>query len=253
MTASTPRPHYCNQVAYDLFARESRNLDAKGALLRAAVAVAMHDAPDTDLEQVERRIDDLAQRVLDRLRGRDPRALVAQAHFVLFDEEKFTGNTENYYDPGNSYLPTVLETRRGIPITLSLLYKEVLERVGVPVEGTNAPGHFLATVQLDGRPMIVDTFARGRVLSRREACDRIEKMLGKVDRDADLLPRATNVGWLLRILQNLEVVFSQSRRMSALAAMMELHHLLTDGADQGPDPEADSGTGRDAGRDGDPR
>src|SRR5690606_1925932 len=120
----------------------------------------------------------------------------------------------------------VLETRRGIPITLSLVYKEVLERLGLSVAGTNAPGHFLTSVWADGRPILVDAFTRGRVLSRAEAYERIEKLVGPVDRGTECLAAATNHGWIARILQNLLVVFGRARRQAALAAMLELQDVL---------------------------
>ncbi|MCB9870061.1 MAG: hypothetical protein H6836_07950 [Planctomycetes bacterium] len=220
-------PHYCNDAAFELFAAQVADLDAEGALLRAAVAIAMCDLPDADYLEVERRLDGLARQVLERVHSDNPKALLAHAHAVLFETEGFRGNLENYHDPRNSYIPAVLDTRRGIPITLTLIYKEVLERLGLSVEGTNAPGHFLASVWLDGRPMLVDVFARGRVLSRAEAYDRIEDVLGTVDRAKDLLQPATNRGWLARMLQNLLVVFGRSRQQAAAAAMLELQELLT--------------------------
>lgn len=227
MNRSTPKPHYCNAAAHELFAAQVKDLDAEGALLRAAVAISMHDMPTVDYRAVEDQLDQLANRVLSRVHSDNARALIAHAHQVLFEEEGFQGNQENYYDPGNSYIPQVLSTRRGIPITLSLVYKEVLERLGLSVTGTNAPGHFLASVWLDGRPLIVDAFSGGKALSRAEAYDRIEDLLGHVDRSTDLLKPATNRGWLARILQNLQVVFGQSRQQGSLAAMLELSSLLT--------------------------
>ena len=241
MNAFTPRPHYCNDVAFSRFAEQVANLDAGGALLRAAVAISIHDAEemqDTDHGSVEiavefavefaveKQLQDLADRILARVHSDDERALLAHAHAVLFDEENFIGNVENFFDPHNSYIPDVLQTRRGIPITLTLIYKEVLERLGLTVAGINSPGHFLASVWIDGRPMLVDTFTRGRVLTRDEAYDRIGALIGDVDRDRDLLPPATNAAWLARLLQNLIVVFGQSRQRSALAAMLELQSLL---------------------------
>ncbi len=74
--------------------------------------------------------------------------------------------------------------------------------------------------------MLVDPFTRGRVLSREEALDRIEQVLGPIDRELDFLQPATNRGWLSRMLQNLLILFGQTRQRSALAAMLELQHLL---------------------------
>ena len=227
MNDSSPQPHYCSTAAYDLFAQQVQDLEAEGALLRAAIAIAMHEMPELDYRVIEDQITEISNEILSRVHSDNPRALVSHAHQVLFEEQGFQGNQENYYDPGNSYIPQVLATRRGIPITLALVYKEVLERIGMSVTGINAPGHFLASVWLDGRPMIVDAFSGGRVMSRADAYDRIEALLGHIDRRQDLLKPATSHGWLARILQNLQVVFGQSRQQNSLAAMLELSELLT--------------------------
>jgi hypothetical protein len=68
----------------------------------------------------------------------------------LYEELGYWGNTEDYYDPRNSYLNEVLDRRTGIPITLSILYMEVGRRVGLPLEGVSFPGHFLVRLRLRG-------------------------------------------------------------------------------------------------------
>lgn len=231
MTTFPSRPAYCRDEAFDLFAAQVADLDAENALLRAAVSISMHALPDIDYRAVEDRLQGMADRILARVSSDDPKALLSHAHVVLFEEEQFIGNVENYYDPLNSFIPAVLERKRGIPITLTLIYKEVLERIGLNVAGTNSPGHFLASVWIDGRPMLVDAFTRGRVLSRDEAYARMAELVGDVDRSLDLLQPATNRGWLARILQNLLVVYGQSQQQSELAAMLELQSLLTNNED----------------------
>ena len=86
----------------------------------------------------------------------------AELHEVLFEEWGFTGNAEDYYAPDNSYLPRVLQTRRGIPVTLSLIYKAVAQQVGLIVRDINTPVHFLAAVEVDRSWMIVDAFDSGQ-------------------------------------------------------------------------------------------
>jgi regulator of sirC expression with transglutaminase-like and TPR domain len=77
------------------------------------------------------------------------------------------GNATDYYNPRNSYLPLVLKTREGLPITLTLVYKCVLDGLGLTVHGINAPGHFMAGVEsadADGAEparMLVDPFEGG--------------------------------------------------------------------------------------------
>jgi regulator of sirC expression with transglutaminase-like and TPR domain len=221
------KPVHCRRRAHEVFRAQLADLDAPGALLRAAVAISMHEIPDADPAAVEARIDEYAARVCERVKTGEPRAYLAHLHAVLFDEEGFRGDEASYYDPQNSYLPVVLERKRGLPIVLTLLYKEAGERVGLHVEGVNAPGHFLAAVEADGRRMLVDPFGAGRVLTRDEAFARIARVSGRaLPQDDDILRPASPRQWLARMIENLIRVFSQSDRDRDAAAMIELRALL---------------------------
>ena len=190
-------PRYCRPAAYELFADQLATLEETNSLVRAASAVAMHEFADTRLDDVERQLDDIAAEIAGRVSSGNRRALIAQLHAVLFDELGLAGNTENYYAPENSYLPKVLETRRGLPVTLALVYKSVAQRIGLNARGINSPVHFLAAVESDGSWMIVDPFHDGRVLARDEVFDRLEKLAGApVARSDDLLSTATHIEWL---------------------------------------------------------
>ena len=79
----------------------------------------------------------------------------------LFDDLGFIGNTDDYYDPRNSYLNEVIDRRRGIPITLSVLYMEIGRCIGLPLEGVSFPGHFL--VRLPMRSFLTPSSAISRV------------------------------------------------------------------------------------------
>jgi len=221
------KPLHCRRQAHELFRAQVGNLDAPGALLRAAVAISMHELADADPAAVEARIEEYAARVCERVKTGEARAYLAHLHAVLFDEEGFCGEEASYDDPQNSYIPVVLERKRGLPIALTLVYKEVGERVGLAVEGVNAPGHFLAAVETDGRRMLVDPFGAGRVLTRDEAFARIARVSGRtLPADDGLLRPASPRQWLARMIQNLLHTFSQRDRDRDVAAMIELRDLL---------------------------
>ena len=84
---------------------------------------------------------------------------------VLFHEYGFRGNVEDYTDPENSYLHRVLETRKGLPISLSILYLLVAERCGVRLEPVGLPGHFVVGCYRGGEVFFIDPFDRGRFLT----------------------------------------------------------------------------------------
>ncbi len=210
-----------------MLAAQRPHLETRQGLLRGAVAIAMHARTDTGPAPVEAEIEGYAEAVRRRIRSDDSRARLAHLHEVLFDHAGFTGNTEHYYDPRNSYLPDVLETKRGIPITLSLLYALVADRVGVAAVGVNAPAHFLVEVRLSGERMLIDPFFGGQLLTRTEAFHRIAQLTGAhVPHTDELLPVATHRDWLLRMLRNLVNIFSHRGDADALAAMLEMQALL---------------------------
>ena len=221
------QPGLCRPRAYFLFRQQVRVIHTTEGLLNAAIAISMHTMDDVEPREVQARLHGLAERVRQRVRSQRPAALLAHLHDVLFEEEGFSGNTKNYYDPANSYVSTVLETRRGIPITLSLIYKVVAEGVGLDVEGVNAPGHFLVRVTSDNGWMIVDPFVAGGVLTEDESFERVEQVTGRpVPRIPQYLAPSSHSQWISRMLVNLQHVFASTERRGDLAAMSELQSLL---------------------------
>lgn len=222
-----PQPIHCHPRAFHLFAGYLASADTNEGLLRAVAAISMHELESAEPEEVARRLSGLAQRVRARLRSNRVDAVLAHLHEVLFEEEGFAGNTEDYFNPYNSYLPAVLESRRGIPITLSLIYKVVGEQLGLRIEGVNAPGHFLARLRIDDGMMLVDPFAGGRLLTPEEAIERIEEVTGRtVLPGGRYLAIATHRVWLARVLVNLQNIFASLGRSDDLAAMVELQSLV---------------------------
>lgn len=229
MTELTPHPvpTNCRREAFERLATVAPHLEQPGGLLPAAVAISMHELVDLEPQYVEGRLQGLADRIRARAGQCSERALLAHAHDVLFDEEDFRGNEDQYYSSRNSYISRVLETRRGLPITLCLIYKSVLERLGLKAFGINAPGHFLTGVVVDGNTSIIDPFFRGLPLSENEAVDRIEEMTDvRFPRGERLLRPATHRQWLARMLSNLEHIFYHTQERENLAAMLELRNLL---------------------------
>lgn len=222
-----PAPRYCRRAAYVRFLTSLDHLEDVGGLVGAATALAMHAHPDVEPGAVDERIDALAVRVrLDR-QGTSLRATIAHLHHVLFERERFEGNQLDYYDPGNSYLPTVLATRRGIPISLALVYKAVAARLELPVTGIGAPGHFLVRVEDESGPLLIDPFHKGRLLSEAEAFKLMEATLGaSVPPSQELLQPVTHAAWIARMLRNLEAIHSRRAQPRAAAAMAELRQVV---------------------------
>ena len=201
--------------------------DASFPLLEAAVAVAQDDEPDLDVQGVLAHIDGLADRLYRRL---PPDAAPLQRLRLLnqyfFQELGFAGNVNNYYDRRNSLLPTVLETRRGIPLTLALLFIELATQLGLRAQGVSFPGHFLVKLQMPRGEIVIDPFD-GRSLTHEALDERLlpyRRQRGLVGDDeaplALFLQAATPREMLARLLRNLKEIHRSVRDWPRLDAVL---------------------------------
>jgi regulator of sirC expression with transglutaminase-like and TPR domain len=210
---------------YEVAARPDGDA-ASGALWIAAEEVGDLDVARY-LDFLQARAD-AVQRLVGNDTGADaPRDALAGE---LFERQGFRGDQSDYYDPRNSYLNEVIERRRGIPITLSIVYLAVGTRLGLPVAGVNAPGHFLVRCGSS----IVDPFDGGRVWPRAVFEDHL-RQLGAADpaRHAERLlsepPRTRDI--LARVLANLKANYLRRGELDrALAVVDRLVHLDPDEA-----------------------
>ena len=184
-----------------LIARDPVPLD------EAALAIAEEEYPRLDTQEVLLRLDVLAERVRRRAPAPGRSATTLHAlRTVLFEEEGMTGNETDYGDPRNSFLNEVLERRRGIPISLCVVYMEVARRVGLPLQGVGFPGHFLAKyASPSGTEIFVDAFNGGEMLSADECVARYRARTG--GRHAAVTPRQI----LARMLQNLKRTYLERK------------------------------------------
>lgn len=220
-------PICCSPEAFRLLSNQLPVINSPDALLQGAVAIAMHQLPSSDPVHVDSTLQQFVDVIRARVRGTQPQALMAHMHDYLFEELRFAGNTLDYYNTANSYLPAVMETRLGLPITLSLVYKIVAERLGFRCWGIGLPGHFLCGLEVEESRMLVDPFAGGRLLTSDEARGRMREIFGdEAEWSDDLLRPASNRHWLTRMLQNLLNIFGSSGAYADVAAMLEMEILL---------------------------
>jgi regulator of sirC expression with transglutaminase-like and TPR domain len=224
-------PAFCHPAAFRALSDELPNLAGTRGLVRAACAVAAHDNPTAAAGETLRAMDDIVQSVRRRLKSTSPQAVLAHLHDVMFDELGFRGNAEDYYAPANSYLPQVVATRRGLPITLALVYKYIGLELGLTIHGVNAPGHFLVAVEtsegLQQGLMLVDPFHGGTLLSPAEALRRSEMAIGHpLPPERREFSTASHRTWLCRILLNLQAVFAKTGRDRDVYAMQEMQALV---------------------------
>jgi regulator of sirC expression with transglutaminase-like and TPR domain len=144
--------------------------DATLPVTEAAISIAHDEFPALDSQGVLADIDALAARLKSRIAAdAAPMQRLRLLNRFFFQELGFAGNVNDYYDAKNSYLHCVLQTRRGIPITLAVLYVEIATQVGLHAHGISFPGHFLVKLRMPQGEVVIDPFT-GQSMSR-EALD----------------------------------------------------------------------------------
>ena len=170
--------------------------------------------PEPYLDRLEAMGEDAA-RVVAREAGHDSplAARIDAINHYLFDEQGFAGNREHFDDPRNSCLNEVMDRKKGIPITMALIYIEVARRAGVRTEGVNFPGHFLVRCLQDlhtddpSEGLIVDPFHSGAILNEAECRKLLEPHMSDAAFEPSLLARATRRQILVRMLLNLKKLY----------------------------------------------
>lgn len=181
-------------------------------LFEAALAVAQDADPQLDLSAPQAELDMFADKLQRRLPADTSliQKLRMLNHF-FYRELGFAGNVNDYYAPENSYLHRVIATRRGIPISLAVVYMELAQQIGLNVKGVSFPGHFLMKLSIQSGEVVLDPF-NGASLSREELEERLEPYLGDRDCPAKItlaahLQPAQPREILARMLQNLKALF----------------------------------------------
>jgi len=196
------------------------------SLAEACLLIAQDAYPDLDVVHCLSRIDALAATVKRRL----PSDAFAEQKVVvlnryLFNELGFSGNARDYYDPRNSYLNQVLERRIGVPITLSILYMEIGQRLGLRLQGVSFPGHFLVKLRVTGGQFMIDAFCGGETQSESDLRARLALVLPQREADTLPLPRflqaATSRQILARVLRNLKGIYLQSGKAQNTLEVMQ--------------------------------
>jgi regulator of sirC expression with transglutaminase-like and TPR domain len=204
-------------VPLESFAQLLARDDVRIDLAHACLMVAQDAYPKLDVERYLGEIERMAMRLRGQMpQTAQPEERVAALNEFLFDELGYSGNTEAYYDPRNSYLNEVMDRKTGIPITLSVLYMALGRRVGLPLEGVSFPGHFLVRLRMRNGVLVLDPFAAGAPQSAAELRDRLQRVIppGALDKVAagelpleQFLEPATNRQIIARVLRNLKGIY----------------------------------------------
>lgn len=194
-------------------------------LAEAALLVAEAQYPGLDIENYLARIDGFARELRERLgdeAGHTER--LGALNQYLFQELGFAPDTDNYYDPRNSFLNEVLERRRGIPLSLSIVYIAVGRRLGLDLRGVSFPGHFLVKCPVDGGMVVLDPYHGGASLSLEDLQKRLREVRGgEVSRAilSEMLVSAAPREVMVRMLRNLKSIYLKAQQLNDALAVLE--------------------------------
>lgn len=190
----------------------------------AALELASIEFPGLDPDASLFRLENLAEQIHSQLTsnatGLD---FIKAMKEVLFETLQFRGNEENYYDPRNSCLNSVLMRRLGIPISLSVLYIEIARRLSRPVYGVGLPGHFIVAYEDADSRYWVDPYNHGRILSFAECCA-LAKETGGVDLRTNpaVLAPVNKQQILVRMLSNLKAIYLRGQAFEKARQVLDL-------------------------------
>jgi len=158
-------PVFARQRFREIAARPEPLLD----LVEASLVIDLEDRPGLDIDRYLERVNEWSDAVRERLEGsHDTDRIVESINRLLFDEEGFHGEDDDYYNPRSALLSETLDRHAGLPIALSILYIELSRRIGVDVSGVSLPGRFLVKFSGDFGQIVIDPFDGGRVLTTLE-------------------------------------------------------------------------------------
>ena len=157
------------------------------SLAEGALLIAAEEYSGLDIDDYLKRIYEMGVTLHRRLRSdiTTTEALLALNRYV-FEELGFSGNSQDYYDPRNSYLNEVIDRRLGIPITLAVLYIEIGRRIGLPLHGVSFPTHFLVKCTMREGAIILDPYAQGASLGLDDLKQRLQSVAKDVQLDEKL-------------------------------------------------------------------
>ncbi len=196
-------------------------------LAEAALYVAQEEYPQLEVAGYLKRLDQMAEQV-QLPSDRYPLKIIQAINRLLYEELEFRGNSQDYYDPRNSFLNQVLDRRTGIPITLSLVYLEIAQRLDFPMVGVGFPGHFLIRPDLEEIGIYVDCFEQGEILFEQDCQVRLQRLYGaEVKLEPGFFNPVNPRQFLVRMLTNLKQIYLNQGEIAKCLAVVERILLVT--------------------------
>ena len=201
-------------------------------LLTGLWMIATYQYPDLEIDKLKQDLEQIYYEAwLEFKPDLLPLDQIKVLNGVMFNKLKFGANTKNFHSPGNSMINVVLETRRGNPITLCIIYMLVAQKLKMPVYGVNLPNLFIVTFKDQKEPFYVNAFNKGLIFTRQDIENYIHE-LSLTPQNSFFEPCST-LEIIRRIFRNLIMSFDKMGEHEKAEEVKELLLLIADGADLG--------------------
>jgi regulator of sirC expression with transglutaminase-like and TPR domain len=202
--------------------------DADFHLLEAAASIAQDEEPMLDIQEVLDSCDALLVRLNRRLKGvSEPLKKLSTLNQFFYSELGFSGNANNFYAPENSYLNEVLRTRKGIPISLAVIWLELAQALDLQAEGVCFPGHFLVKITVPEGLIVMDPLT-GESMGLENLSERLSLFRSHLAAAEDMEPPlglflqpATPRDIVTRMLRNLQEIFKSQEDWQRLIPVLD--------------------------------
>ncbi|MEX0773387.1 MAG: transglutaminase-like domain-containing protein [Balneolales bacterium] len=179
-------------------------------LENGVLLLARFDNPTLRTDLYKRKLDRLASEIETEVQyAASPRDQMKILLKLIFKKKKFTGPTDEFFDPSNSFINKVIDRKKGIPISLSLIVLFVANRLDLPFQGVNMPMHFLLKFDMEGEKIYIDPFNEGNVISVDQCLFFLKK--SGIKPTASHFDSASNVEMLSRTIRNLINGFEKAK------------------------------------------
>jgi regulator of sirC expression with transglutaminase-like and TPR domain len=200
-------------------------------LLTGMWLVATYQYPDIELIKLRQDLEQIYYETwLEFKQDLYPFDQVKIINGVLFNKLKFGANTKNFHSPGNSMINVVLETHKGNPISLCVIYMLVAQKLKLPVSGVNLPNLFVLTYKDDRNAQFyINAFNRGLIFSRQDIENYINEL--HINPQNSFFEPCSNLDIIRRVLRNLIVSFDKMGEHAKAEEVKELLLIVADGTD----------------------
>jgi regulator of sirC expression with transglutaminase-like and TPR domain len=202
-------------------------------LLTGMWLVATYQYPDIELIKLKQELEQLYYETwLEFKPDLYPFDQIKLINSVLFNKLKFGANTKNFHSPGNSMINVVLESHRGNPITLCVIYMLVAQKLKLPVHGVNLPNLFVLTYKDERHQQFyINAFNKGLIFSKQDIENYINE-LHLAPQDSFFQP-CSSLEIIRRVFRNLIMSFDKMGEHAKAEEVKELLLIIADGGDLG--------------------